>query len=82
MTAVNFNPNRKKRLHRTTTVENLNDFDRDQTELDKKELNLTQLMNAITNVPNIVQMTAQKHKLFQTKVPTLKTQRKTAIQRF
>ena len=55
VTGVHENPHRRNRLHRATTMDNLITSDHEQPEDDDDEPNVTQLTNAIPNIPIMVQ---------------------------
>ena len=76
MTGVKQNPHRRNRLQRATTLNNLTTSDPEQLEDSEDEPDMTQLMNAISNVPNLIHRHAQKQKFLQTQKPTLKKPKK------
>ena len=63
---------RRNRLHRDTIMDNLTTYDHKQPEDDDDEPDMTQFVNAITNVPTLIQRKTHKHKLLQTQIPTFK----------
>ena len=76
VTVVQTNSHRPTRIRRTTTLDNLISYEQEQLEEYDNEPDMTQLMNAITNVPKMIQTNTQKHKLLQTQMPTFKGQKK------
>ena len=56
-------------------MDNLTNNEQEQPENDDDEPDMTQLINAITNVPTMIQRNTQKHKLLQTQMSTWKGQR-------
>ena len=69
------NPHKRTRLQGATTMDNLTNYDQEQSEDDDIELNMTQLLNTITNVATMIQRNTQKHKLLQIQVFTFEGQR-------
>ena len=72
VTGVQMSSHRRTRLQRATTMDNFTNYDQEQSEDNNKEPDMTQLMNAITNVPTMIQRNAKKHKLLQSQVRTFK----------
>ena len=74
-TGVHTNSNRRNWIERATAMDNGTNYDQEQPEDDDDECDMTQLMNAIINVPTLTQRNTQKHKLLHTQVPTFKSQK-------
>ena len=70
------NLHRHNRLDQVTTKDNLANPDHEQAKDCEYKAGKEQLMNAITNVPNLTQRTTQKHKLLRTRALTFKGQKK------
>ena len=60
VTRVRTSSHRRNRLHKTTTMDNFTNYDQEQSGDDDDEPHMTQLMNAITNVPTMIQWNTPK----------------------
>ena len=69
------NPQRPNRFHRAFTLDNITTYHHHHGDDKYDEPDLTQLMNVITDVPNIKQRTTKKQNLLQTQVPTFRGQK-------
>ena len=76
LTGVQTNSHRHNQLHRATTMDNLTIYEQEQPEGDDGEPDMTHTMNAITNVPTVIQRNTQKNEQSQNAVPRLKRQKK------
>ena len=75
-TRAHENPYRCNRIHRTTTMDNLTNSDHYQLKvMISNEAELTQVMNAITNVHKMIQGTTKEPKLVQTQISIFKGQK-------
>ena len=75
LTGAHQNTHRCNCLHRVSTLDSFKTCDYDQPEDDDDEL-----MNAITNVSNMIQSNTHQHKLLQTQVTTAKEQKERYIE--
>ena len=75
VTGIQRTSQRRTQLQTANTMYNFTNYDQEQSEDVDNEPDLTQLMNAIKNVPTVVQGNAQKYKRLQTQVPTFKRQK-------
>ena len=80
VTRVQANSQRPNSLQTATTMENFTDYDEERPENDDDERDIKQLMNAIKNVPTMIQRNTQRYDLLHTQVHTFKGQKNCYIE--